>query len=151
MTDSVQDLAHDHREINRQVFTVGALLHAAEREPAKLPALAAALSGLHDLLFSHFAREEEALFPFLAETFAELAPRVHDMIAAHDRICGALTRALYLATQPTTNLAAIRAMYDRFELAYSTHASKEASLLHDLDAGLTPAQRATLTALIADL
>lgn len=150
MPDSVQDLAHDHREINRQVFAVGALLLATEREPAKFAALAAALSGLHDLLFSHFAQEEEGLFPFLAETFPELAPGVHDMIAAHDRICGALTRALYLANQ-ATHVTAIRAMYERFELAYSSHASKEATLLHELDARLSPDQRATLTGLLADL
>jgi hypothetical protein len=71
------------------------------------------------------------------------------MIAAHDTICGALRRALYLVSDPK-NVAALHTMFARFELAYSAHASEEATLLRELDVRLDLDQRAALSALIAD-
>jgi iron-sulfur cluster repair protein YtfE (RIC family) len=150
MADSIAHLAHDHREINRQVLAVGAALRKLQHDRAALATFTAVLSNLHDLLFLHFAREEEGLFPFLAESFPELAERVHEMTVAHDAICGALTRARYFATG-TGDVEAIRVMYERFEISYAGHASQEAALLHDVDARLDRAQRAALVGLIDDL
>ena len=150
MTDSISDLAHDHHELNRHVLAAGSALRALLRDPAARPAFETALSNLHDLLFDHFAREEEAMFPFIADAFADLATRVHDMTIAHDTICGALTRALHLANN-TGEAEPIRALYERFEQAYAGHAALEATLLRELDQRLSSAQREQLGSLLEDL
>lgn len=150
MADSLTDLAHDHHEINRQVLAVAASLRDLTPDAEAFVTFTGALADLQELLFSHFAVEEEGLFPFLAETFPQLATRVHDMIVAHDTICGALTRTRYL-TPTAGNLAAIHTLYERFEVAYANHAASELALLTDLDARLSSEQRVTLTGLIHGL
>lgn len=150
MTDSVSDLTHDHRDINQRVLAVSGALRQLDGDTDGFSAFTVGISELHDLLFAHFAREEEGLFPFLADALPDLAGRVHDMTIAHDTICGALTRARHLATSPD-NLEAVRTMYERFELAYATHASTETALLADLETRLAPDQRAALEGLLDGL
>nr|HEX4312356.1 hemerythrin domain-containing protein [Kofleriaceae bacterium] len=151
MADAIDDLAHDHREINRQVLDVAAALRALRHDDAPaVRAFSAAISTLHDMVFSHFAREEEGLFPYLGSAFPELADRVQELTIAHDTICGALTRARYLASADG-DVATVRALYDRFELAYASHASRESALLRDIDERLDSSQRAVIADLLDDL
>ena len=147
MPDSVHDLGHDHLEINRRVLAVGKL---ARDSNAAATSLVTALGDLRELLFFHFAREEEGVFPFIAEAFPDLAERARAMAVAHDTICGALARTVHLASAGS-DAAAIVALYERFEVAYSSHASLEAALLDDLNARLDPANRASLVRLLEGL
>ena len=144
--DALAHLGHDHADINRRVLAVAATL----REPTSVLRLVGPLTELRDQLFFHFAREEEGLFPFVAETFAELAPEVDRMAGAHDTICGGLARLLYLATS-TASPAALVAVFERFQTAYAEHHAAETALFARLDTQLAAEQRGRLAELIAGL
>lgn len=150
--DPVHVLAHDHADINRRVLALGTSVAQLDRDgqAAGTRVLAAPLGELREILFLHFAREEEGLFPFVAETFPALADRVREMETAHDAICGAVARMFDLATT-NASLAALVPVYRRFEAAYAQHANSEATLLTDLERRLDPAQRAVLGALVEGL
>lgn len=152
MIDPVQDLVHDHADINRRVFALGGAIRALDRDDGDGLALALVtrLGELRELLFLHFAREEEGLFPFVTETVPELADQVHAMALAHDAICGGLARMYHLAAA-NADLATVLAVFDRFETTYASHAEVEAALLHTLSSRLDPAQRAQLADLVRGL
>jgi hypothetical protein len=150
VTDSIRDLAHDHGELNRHLLAVGALIRRLQSNRALLPVLVADLAAIRDLLFVHFAREEEGLFPFVAEALPDLAVRVADMATAHDTICGALARTCHLAAAGA-EVEQIVAVHERFEVAYAGHASLEAQLLEELGRRLDARARAEVTAVIAGL
>lgn len=148
MPDPVHDLAHDHADLNRRVLEIGERIRGLEQDGAT--ALAAPLTELRELLFLHFAREEEGLFPFITDNVRPLAEQVHGMAVAHDTICGALARMCHLAAsggEPST----IASLFERFEHAYATHARTEAALLAKLDGILDARQRAKLAALVDGL
>lgn len=151
MTDAVRDLVHDHGELNRRVRAVAAALLSPGlvREAPSKPLLAD-LVELREALFLHFAREEEGLFPFVAEVAPSSEPQVAAMATAHDTICGSLARVVHLAHGGAT-LGTIAPLFERFQAAYAAHAEREAELLRALDASLTPAQRARLAALVEGL
>lgn len=148
--DPVDHLAHDHAELNARVLELGSRVRAQGGLAAGTDALAAPLRELRDDLFLHFAREEEALFPFVTDIFPELAERVNAMIAAHDTICGTLARMCHLASRDAP-LAILSPLYERFETSYGDHASSEGDLLRRLDRDLGPAQRRALAGLVAGL
>ena len=152
MTDPIQDIAHDHADINRRVLALGSAVRALDRDDGDGMALAlvARLGELRELLFLHFAREEEGLFPFVSEAVPELAERVHAMAVAHDAICGGLARMYHLAAA-NTEIATIIAVFTRFESAYASHAEVEAEILHTLGGRLDHAQREQLAALVRGL
>jgi iron-sulfur cluster repair protein YtfE (RIC family) len=152
MIDPVQALVHDHAELNRRVFAVGSAIRALDCEDGNglAVALASRLDELREMMFLHFAREEEGLFPFVAELVPGLAEQVHGMALAHDAICGGLARMCHLATanaEPTL----ITAVFDRFEAAYASHAEVEAELLRALSAQLGPGDRERLAELVRGL
>jgi hypothetical protein len=152
MNDLVQDLVHDHADINRRVFALGSTIRALDRDNGNGMALALVtrLGELRELLFLHFAREEEGLFPFVAEAVPELAEQVHAMSLAHDAICGGLARMYHLSAA-NAELGLITAVFTRFEAAYATHAETEAALLTTLSSRLDPDQRARLWELVRGL
>lgn len=143
--DPVRELAHDHADLNRRVLELGAKL-AGRRTETDAP-LDAMLSELREHLFLHFAREEEALFPLVAEELPDLAERVDAMAVAHDAICGALARMIYMVAtgaQPST----LWGMFERFETAYAAHAAAETELLRSLEGRLDAEQQARLAELV---
>lgn len=148
MRDGVRDLSHDHAELNRRVLAISARMQ--QQPPVSSGDLADALDELRELLFAHFAREEEGLFPFVAERAPASASRVQEMAIAHDTICGALSRAAQLASLDG-DVAQVRAFYERFEHAYAEHARSESELLAALEVQLPPEQRERLAALIETL
>jgi hypothetical protein len=152
MTDPVQDLVHDHGDLNRRVFALGSTLRALERDDGNGMALALVtrLGELRELLFLHFAREEEGLFPFVIDAVPELAEQVHSMAVAHDAICGALARMYHLSAA-NADLSVITSVFARFEAAYGSHAETEAQLLTTLTARLDPEQLARLSELVRGL
>jgi len=152
MTDPVQELVHDHADINRRVLALGAAIRALDRRDGggMAVALVPRLGELRELLFLHFAREEEGLFPFVAETVPELADRVHAMAMAHDAICGGLARMCHLASA-NAELAHVLAVFARFEAGYASHADAEAELLRELTTRLDAEQRGRLADLVRGL
>jgi len=152
MIDPVQELVHDHADINRRVLALGAAIRALARPDSDGMAVALVhrLGELRELVFLHFAREEEGLFPFVSEAVPELADRVPAMATAHDVICGGLARMCHLASA-NAELAQVLAVFARFETAYASHADAEASLLRELTSRLDAGQRAQLAELVRGL
>lgn len=150
--DPLHALAHDHEGLNRRVLALGAIMTELERD-GQVPApraLVAPVGELRELLFLHFAREEEGLFPFVGDVVPDLADRVREMETAHDAICGAVARMFDLAAT-NAPLVAILPVFRRFENAYAEHASTEALLLKSLDQRLDAEQRARLATLVDGL
>lgn len=145
--DGLQHLSHDHGELNRRVITIAAQLQQLTTTPRTV---AYALVDLRELLFTHFAREEEGLFPFVAERLPDETARVHAMAVAHDTICGALSRVCHLASSDR-ELAQLRAIFDRFQDAYAAHARAEADLLETLGTRLDAAAREQLASIVEGL
>ncbi|MBX3156368.1 MAG: hemerythrin domain-containing protein [Deltaproteobacteria bacterium] len=148
VADAVEDLVHDHADLNRRVLALGAAVPQLDR--AALAGFAAQLEALRELLFLHFAREEEGLFPFVSDCEADLADQVNAMASAHDTICGALARMCHLASsgaEPGT----LALVFQRFESAYAAHARTEADLLDELGRRLSPEQREQLAAIVDGL
>jgi hypothetical protein len=152
MTDPVQDLVHDHADINRRVLALGSAIRALDCEDGNGLALALVtrIGELREQLFLHFAREEEGLFPFVSEAVPELAEQVHAMALAHDAICGGLARTYHLAAT-NAEVKAITAVFLRFEAAYASHAEIEAQLLRTLGSRFGPEHHARLAALVDGL
>jgi iron-sulfur cluster repair protein YtfE (RIC family) len=144
--DALATLVHDHGDLNRQVLEIGTLIPSDE----PLVVAKTKLDNLREQLFLHFAREEEGLFPFVADHVPELADRVHAMEVAHDTICGAIARMCHLLAAGT-NPPALGSLYDRFAAAYAGHAKMEAELLQSLHDRLNDEERAALAALVRDL
>lgn len=148
--DPVATLVHDHAAINRILLELSREMEALRRGDEVSPDFADELHALRDLLFLHFAQEEEGLFPFVAEALPALSEQVQSMAAAHDGICGGLSRLIHmLETQAdrTTTLS----VFERFELAYAEHAHLETQLLTVVDRDVSPAQRAQLAELVRGL
>jgi iron-sulfur cluster repair protein YtfE (RIC family) len=147
MTDGLDHLAHDHGELNRDVLALGAAVRVTQGSAS---GLAAQLCDLREGLFLHFAREEEGLFPFVAEAAPELELQVHAMETAHDTICGALARMVHLATSGAS-IDVVAPVFERFETAYAAHAKMESTLLATLATRLDADQRARLAAVVDGL
>lgn len=145
MADPIADLVHDHADLNRRVLELGAIFDGRSER-----SLVEALHELREQLFMHFAREEEGLFPFVAEAMPDLAERCNAMALAHDTICGVVARMYYMAAVSPV-LATLRPFYDRFAAAYSEHAGVEAEVLRSLGGRLDREQREALVALVRDL
>jgi DUF438 domain-containing protein len=148
--DPVKALAHDHGDLNRRVLALGARIRTLQSRGSASDELLAELEELRDLLFLHFAREEEALFPFVAESVPDLRAQVDMMFVAHDTICGALARMVPLAAT-NASIATIAALFDRFENTYAAHAHAESELLDSLEDCLDAKQRAQLFELVAGI
>lgn len=151
MPDGIQQLTHDHIALNHQVVATASLVRGFESHGVGVgSALLTTLAELREQLFTHFAREEEGLFPFVAEAVPEIAERVHAMTIAHDTICGALVRTFHLA-KSDASLTTIAAVFERFVEAYAAHASSETALLDELGARLDDQQRTRLASLVDGL
>lgn len=155
--DPIDDLVHDHGELNRRVLDLGVQMRRAsaidsigDARTAGAATIVEPLADLRDYLFHHFAREEEGLFPFVTEHVSVLAAQIHAMEVAHDTICGALARMVHLA-QGGATLDAIAQLFDRFETAYAEHARAESELLGSLGQHLDAEHRAALAALVHGL
>jgi Hemerythrin HHE cation binding domain len=151
--DPLDQLAHDHGQLSVLVFEI---LHALEGEQTPPPPVEQGwlrdhLVELREALLLHFAREEEGLFPFLAQHFPEAAPRVEAMSLAHDGICGSVTRMAYLAEQRSESLAAIAPTFRRFLEGYMSHSRLESELVQDFAGRLDAEQRAVLADLIREV
>lgn len=148
--DPVLSLVHDHADLNRQLLAISVQVAKVQRRDFEMTELVAPLSTLRELLFLHFAREEEGLFPVVSDVLPALAEQVHEMALAHDAICGGLARMIHLATVGG-DPGVLAGVFERFELAYSAHARAEAELLEAVGKGLSSDHRARLAALVDGL
>jgi hypothetical protein len=143
MIDPMRVLVHDHGDIDRRVVEIDTLFS----QPSGMT-LATKLGELCDVLFVHFAREEEALFPFVVEALPELQHDVRAMELAHDVICGALARACELSRAGEAGTTVER-LFRRFQNAYAEHARVELAVLQAVEHRLDGRQRARLATLVA--
>jgi hypothetical protein len=154
-TDPLDELEHDHGHLSAIVFE---LLNALDSKlsppppPVEQAWLHEHLVALREALLLHFAREEEGLFPFVEQHFADAAPRVADMAIAHDGICGTVTRMAYLAEPGAESFArhlpVITTSFARFLEGYVNHSRIETELVEELAGRLDATQRAALAELI---
>jgi len=148
------ELTHDHGHLTRLVFEVRELTEVLRRAPADAEtrsALSDAVDALHDDLATHFAKEEEGLFPFVAARIAAFAPRTERLASLHDALCGAISRLGRALHDDTTDDRAVFAAFERFEVAYAEHSQEERALLDALPEVLAPADLAAVRALLAEL
>ncbi len=148
--DPVRELEHTHGHLNKLVTDVQRLVHddAAGTPGSDARAeLVSALELLRDELLTHFANEEEALFPFIRESLPNKADAVDRLESAHDMICGAVTRLMHLAGRDADS-AALATLHQRFESSYVEHSQHEAALLGELGKSLTALQRGELAVLL---
>ncbi len=155
--DTLLTLEHDHAELHRSIVELSSVARAlregrlsGDDARAQLVDLAAVLS---EDLFSHFSREEEVLFPYVQATVPELSGVVLALVVGHDGVCGVVARLSHLVQSEaaTAQPSLVEALIERLASAYAEHAREERALLTSLEARLTPAQRAEVTALASGL
>ncbi len=144
MTDPIASLEHDHLHLSKLVADVRRLLGPGE--DCDRDQLVWALTALRDDLFDHFGREEESLFPYLRRALPDLAPALGELEAAHDRICGGVSRMLATLERGPQ----LHALFARFDSEYGAHAGRESELLRGLAGRLDDAQRAAVAAMLRD-
>ncbi len=154
-SDPIEQLTHDHGHLSELVQAVATLLarmeHAEEMSEGAFDELVHAVEILRDALLSHFAREEEGLFPFVDHEVPALAPQVAALLADHDAVIARaadLIRAAERAAAAGVGYALCVSTYDRFVEIYAAHAQSEQALLRAVDAALDAAARAALRALL---
>jgi hypothetical protein len=155
MVDPVEQFEHDHGELTKRVLDVSGMLGGATlaAAPGELVRLAAEVDELRDALMTHFAREEEGLFPFVIERLPDLRDAVEELQTGHDAICGALMRLSHSTrTLPGgAELGRLSGPFNRFELAYVGHAKAERELLQAVGKRLDAAGRLELAELVRGL
>lgn len=152
LENPIAALSHDHKHLTELLIELRALMTTADDESHG--EIVDAATRLREELITHFAREEEGLFPFVQVQLPELAPRVDALASGHDRVCGALVRLSHLLGRVSAEPAARAAALDtfrRFEDAYALHARDELGLLAELDQRLDTAARRELRALLDGL
>ena len=95
-SDPVENLVHDHADLNRRVIAIGVLVEKVRRTSVDLAELVVPLTELRELLFLHFAREEEGLFPFVAEVLPSLADQMREMARAYSVHAECSARSCFL-------------------------------------------------------
>ncbi len=157
--DPIRAFEHDHASLTILVFNVRDLIASVERGQltcADVHAeLASALTGLGEGLLTHFAREEEGLYPFIADQFPDLRDAVARLQSEHDTICGAALRMSHVGSSGPDALRAnfklVGEVFRRFETAYATHAHEERELLRSVGNQIDEPQRGLLAALTEGL
>ena len=151
MSDPIRRLEHDHVPLRQLTDELRARLDEALAAP--VPAalqrpFADVLGELREELLTHFANEEEGLFPVLLGALPTLAPRVDELQRSHDSLCGLAARLTHLA-QPgahafAEHLSQVEALVHRLESEYERHSDAERAVLREADRALSPTQKEDL-------
>lgn len=151
MADPVSEFEHDHVAFSQAVGQLKSLLgHRARNEVGDLQILHL-VETLRDEVLVHFAKEEEALFPFLARALPDVGLAVDELLVAHDTVCGSLLRLAHSLSKGMVQRELTLALFDRFERAYREHARAEVAFLRGVGARLDSSQRNELAALVSGL
>jgi hemerythrin-like domain-containing protein len=141
MPDPVRQLEHTHGHLTKLVADLGASFRVDAVETAD--ETIGLIRMLRDELMAHFADEEEALFPFIRASVADVGPAVDRLETAHEALAQLLGAALRLA-EGERSLAPLRELHARFGVAYADHSVEEAALFDQLARRLGEEQRAEL-------
>lgn len=152
MSDPIRRLEHDHVPLRQLTSELrGHLTEAlAAPEPAALHRpFADVLGELREELLTHFANEEEGLFPVLLRALPALGERVDELQRSHDSLCGLAARLTHLV-QPgprsfAEHLPQLDALVQRLEAEYERHSRSEHAVLRQADTELSPAQKEELS------
>jgi hypothetical protein len=140
---SLHRLEHDHSALSQAVSDLRTRIDSESLGDEFIQELRA----VADDLFEHFAREEEGLFPFIAEALPDQIGTLEELQVAHDRICGAAARIL--AVQKP-ELGVVLPLFRRFDAEYTGHARREVEFLRSLESRLSESQRAALAKILAE-
>jgi iron-sulfur cluster repair protein YtfE (RIC family) len=153
LPDPVQTFEHDRVRCSNLVRSLGEHRDVKRRKPSSRKQLVNVIVLLRDELFTHFAREEEGLFPFIVAVLPDARTTVDRLIAAHDSLGGSLSHLLLLISQRVwdTDPAAFDAHLARFNALFAEHTYTEMALLQEIGERLDQAQRAKLRRLIRGL
>jgi len=156
MHDPVDALAHDHGHLSALLVELRTTLTRVDKGDAAfeecVPELEHAAEVLRDAMIEHFAREEEALFPFVEERLPSLREKAASVRADHDpvcarsaRLCGTFRRAANVGH----DVSFVSAELSRLEVVYATHSYAEIQFLEEVRVALDPEGRDILRALLA--
>jgi hemerythrin-like domain-containing protein len=157
VSDPLVRLEHDHSHLSGLVAALREAVENAEKESDASTEthgeILESLRSLRDDLFSHFAREEEGLFPLVLADLPDLEPLVARVTESHDRICGILGRMGHVVegTSGAAATAALSSLFARFDEAYTVHSRDELALLHALDGRLPLQARRAVAKLLREL
>lgn len=151
LVGSLQPFEHDHAELTSLVIELRDTVRrlAADEAPSEglHDSLEETLDVLREELLSHFAREEEGLFPFVSTELPHFGDQVTRLQSAHDRICGIAVRM----SHARRNRAQVIGAFERFDEIYSEHAQEERRFLQAVAAELDDTQRAELLQIVEGL
>jgi hemerythrin-like domain-containing protein len=155
--DPLQELAHDHRELNELLIAIhGALSRVSQRESTlddELHEIRDGVEAFRDALLVHFAREQEALFPFVVAHLPAVRDQADAIIVEHESVANSLTELVKeMSSLDTDKLASWLPLLSRSEQLYSAHSQSELKFLEEVSKALADDPKATakLRALLAE-
>jgi hemerythrin-like domain-containing protein len=137
--DPILQLTHDHRELTNLLVAVNAAVTRVERGSSKiedeLHEIRDGIEAFREALLEHFAREQEALVPFVGARVPSMRERSERITADHDQLAELLTAVLkdLSGVERSGSLASWRRSVARFEELYSAHTRTELAFLHDVE------------------
>lgn len=151
--DPIAELSHDHSHLGALVQAVRSTLGSVERAECSWESARTELEdggeALREGLLVHFAREEEALFPFVEARLPALSAQVAALLADHDSVIAqAVELCRLIGTESGSGSESAPSAFARFEQTYGAHAQSERAFLVDVDALLDHSARAELRALL---
>lgn len=151
--DPIGELSHDHSALSALLLAVRDVLQRSGIgvEPHDAVELRDGVEALRDEMLLHFAKEEEALLPFVIERFASMRQRAEALRTDHEAVCRSaeeLLRASERALAASQALADCRASLRALEELYTKHTQSELALLRDVDELLDEGARAQLRTLV---
>ena len=159
----MRELTHDHRELSGLLVAIHEALQRVARGHSKLDdelhEIRDGIEAFREALLEHFAREQEALLPFVVVRLPEYQTRADGLITEHDRIAAMLTTVVHAlgavddhphgsgerraSADPESALETWRAELARFEELYVGHTKTEIVFLEDVSRSLRADAAAT--------
>jgi hemerythrin HHE cation binding domain-containing protein len=149
----IGELSHQHGDLTTLLIAVRDALARMRNEGGAAAGheLRDGVDALREDLLLHFAREEEALLPFVVERFPSLGARAEKLHDDHQIVCRR-TEALLAAANRVLDggsLDECATALEELEEVYTRHMQTELVLLRELDESLDPSARAELRVLLA--
>jgi iron-sulfur cluster repair protein YtfE (RIC family) len=159
MTDPVRTFEQSHVALTTLALEARAIVESAPSDRSTATQLRqrllVRLELLREELLSHFAKEEEGLFPFIRQNLPAQVALVDRLTDGHDAICGALLRLAHFVERERealgTGRAALVDHYERFQNAYTKHSQDEAALFEALNRSLDGRHRVELAEILRGL
>ena len=153
LVNPIGELSHQHGDLTALLIAVREALGRMGTEGGAAAAheLRDGVDALREDLLLDFAREEEALLPFVVQRFPLLGARAEKLHDDHQIVCRRTEALLAAANRvldggPTDACATALA---ELEEVYTRHMQTELALLRELTRGLDPSSRAELRVLLA--